>query len=103
MRWSKSEGHDIQTKAGAFGGRQTHQGKSQNPVAGAARRRETDDLKPADKAVLGMASELPGRNESERTGGPESFSLGGRALKDGAKAAWGAADWLTRRPAPTGC
>ena len=34
--------------------------------------RETKHLKPIDKAILGMVSELPGRNESERTGGPES-------------------------------
>jgi len=25
-----------------------------------------------DKAILGVVSELPGRNKSERTGGPES-------------------------------
>jgi len=34
--------------------------------------RETEHLKPIDKAILGVVSELPGRNESERTGGPES-------------------------------
>jgi len=34
--------------------------------------RETEYLKPIDKAILGVVSELPGRNESERTGGPES-------------------------------
>jgi hypothetical protein len=34
-----------------------------------ADRRETDDLKPIDKAIFGMVSESPGRNESERTGG----------------------------------
>ena len=28
-------------------------------------------LKPIDEAILGMVSESPGRNESERTGGPE--------------------------------
>jgi hypothetical protein len=37
-----------------------------------AGRRETDDLKPIDKAIFGMVSESPGRNESERRGGPES-------------------------------
>ena len=31
--------------------------------------RETDYLKPIDKAVFGTVSESPGRNESERTGG----------------------------------
>ena len=34
--------------------------------------RETNNLKPIDKAICGMVSETPGRNESERTGGPES-------------------------------
>ena len=37
-----------------------------------AGRRETDALKPIDTAISGMVGELPGRNESERTGGPES-------------------------------
>ena len=43
-----------------------------SPVAWMAGMRETDYLKPIDKAVLGIVSESPGRNESERTGGPES-------------------------------
>jgi len=34
--------------------------------------RETEYLKPIDKAILGVVSELSGRNESERTGGLES-------------------------------
>ncbi len=34
--------------------------------------RETKTLKPTDKAILWMVSELPGRNESERIGGPEN-------------------------------
>ena len=46
--------------------------KARDPVAWMAGRRETDYLKPIDKAVQGMVSESPGRNESERTGGPES-------------------------------
>jgi hypothetical protein len=37
-----------------------------------AGRRETEYLKPIDKAIPGMVSESPGRNESERRGGPES-------------------------------
>jgi hypothetical protein len=36
-----------------------------------AGRRETDDLKPIDKAIFGMVSEPPGRNESERIGSLE--------------------------------
>ncbi len=43
-----------------------------SPVAGMAGMRETDYLKPIDKAVFRTVSESPGRNESERTGGPES-------------------------------
>ena len=43
-----------------------------SPVAWMAGMRETDYLKPIDKAILGIVSESPGRNESERTGGPES-------------------------------
>ena len=43
-----------------------------SPVAWVAGMRETDYLKPIDKAVFGTVSESPGRNESERTGGPES-------------------------------
>jgi hypothetical protein len=34
-----------------------------------AGRKETEFLKPIDKAILGMVSESPGRNESEPTGG----------------------------------
>ena len=43
-----------------------------SPVAWMAGIRETDYLKPIDKAVFWTVSESPGRNESERTGGPES-------------------------------
>ena len=32
--------------------------------------RETEGLKPIDKAILGMVSESPGRSASERIGGP---------------------------------
>ena len=60
-------------------------------------RRETDDLKLIDKAIFGMVSESPGRNESERRGGLEIRSSGGRAYNIGAKAAWDAALWMTRR------
>jgi hypothetical protein len=43
-----------------------------SPVAWMAGRRETKYLKPIDKASVRDVSESPGRNESERTGGPES-------------------------------
>ena len=43
-----------------------------SPVAWMAGRRETEYLKPIDKVSVRDVSESPGRNESERTGGPES-------------------------------
>jgi hypothetical protein len=46
--------------------------KVRSPVAWMAGMREIDYLKPIDKAVFRTVSESPGRNESERTGGPES-------------------------------
>ena len=52
-----------------FSGSQSHRGKSRNPVAWVASAEETKRMKPTDKAVLGTVSELPGRNESEPTGG----------------------------------
>ena len=45
---------------------------ARSPVAWIAGLRETETLKPIDKAILGMVSESPGRNESERTGGLEN-------------------------------
>ena len=52
-----------------FSGRQSHRGKSQSPVAWVAFAEETKRMKPTDKAILGMVSESPGRNESEPRGG----------------------------------
>ena len=46
--------------------------RARDPVAWMAGRRETEYLKPIDKAIHGMVSESPGRNESERRGGPEN-------------------------------
>jgi len=40
-------------------------------------RRETNALKLIDKAILGMVSEPPGRNESERIGDLETASTRG--------------------------
>ena len=48
---------------------------AKNSVAWMAGRRETDDLKPIDKAIVRMVNESPGRNESERTGGPENWKV----------------------------
>jgi hypothetical protein len=56
-------------KAGMFSGKQSHRGKSGNPVAWVAFVRETKRMKPTDKAILGMVSESPGRNVSEPRGG----------------------------------
>jgi hypothetical protein len=62
--------------------------KVRSPVAWIVRRKETESRKSIDKAILGMVSESLGRNESERTGGPENVNPGGRTLGNGAKAAW---------------
>ena len=61
------------------------------PVAWIVRRKETESRKSIDKAILGMVSESSGRNESERTGGPENINPRGRALGSGVKAAWNVA------------
>jgi hypothetical protein len=52
-----------------FSGRQSHRGKSWNPVTWVAFVEETKRVKPTDKAILGMVSESPGRNVSEPRGG----------------------------------
>ena len=58
-----------------------------SPVAWVASVEETKRMKPTDKAILGMASESPGRNESEPRGGlDKKIESGGRALCFGAKA-----------------
>ena len=50
-------------------------------------------MKPTDKAILGMVSKSPGRNESEPRSGLETkLRSGGRAPCFGAKAAWHGAD-----------
>jgi hypothetical protein len=56
-------------KAGMFSEGQSHRGKSQNPVAWVAFVEETNRMKPTDRAILAMVSELLGRNESELRGG----------------------------------
>ena len=63
-------------------------GNSQNPLARMEGRRETDCLKPIDKAIFGMVSESSGRNESKGIGGPENNSPRGRILRRGMKATW---------------
>ena len=58
-------------EADVFSGSQSRRGKSQSPVTRVAGWRETETLKPTDQAIERMVSESPGRNGSERTGGPE--------------------------------
>jgi hypothetical protein len=48
--------------------------------------RETNYLKLIDKAILGIVSELPGRNVSECIGSLEMRRPGGRAFNIGGKA-----------------
>ena len=57
------------TKAGLFSGSQSHRGKSQSPVAWVASVEETKQMKPTDKAILGMVSKSPGRYASEPISG----------------------------------
>ena len=54
-----------------FSGSQSRRGKSQSPVTRMAAWKETETLKPIDQAIARMVSESPGRNASERRGGPE--------------------------------
>ena len=45
---------------------------ARSPVAWIAGRRVTKSLKPIDKDIYRVMSELPGRNESKRIGGLEN-------------------------------
>src|SRR2546425_992426 len=67
-----------------------------------AGRRETEALEPIDQALGRRVSESPGRNASERRGGPENRKPGGRALGFGAKAAGSVEGWPARRTSPAG-
>ena len=71
--------------------------RARGPVTRMAGWRETKTLKPIDQALGRRVSESPGRNASERTGGPERPNPGGRARGFGAKAAGAVAGWLARR------
>ena len=55
-------------KAGLFSGRQSHRGKSQNPVARVPFVEETKRMKRTDKAIFRMVSKFSGRNVSELRG-----------------------------------
>jgi hypothetical protein len=75
-------------------GGESHRGKSRSPVARVASVEETKRRKPTDKAVLGAVSELPGRNESEPTGGLDRItpkaepSMVGRRLQGMSQTDW---------------
>jgi hypothetical protein len=47
-------------KARLFSGKQAHQGKSLSPVAWMAAWRETETLKPIDKAIVEDGERVPG-------------------------------------------
>src|SRR5216684_2852482 len=63
--------------------------KVRSPLAWVVSVEKTKRMKPTDKAILGMVSKSPGRNESEPRSGLETkLRSGGRAPSFGAKAAW---------------
>ena len=74
-------------KADAFGGSQTRQGKSQSLVARMAGRRETESLKPIDKAIFGMAASHRAVAQANTDVAPKVRTLGGRACNREAKTA----------------
>jgi len=76
--------------------------RARRPIAWIAGWRETETLKPIDKAIERMVSESPGRNASERELAPKDPNPGGRAVDYPVKATQAVAVWLTRRPAPAG-
>jgi hypothetical protein len=84
-------------------GGKTHQAKSQKPVAWAAWARETDPMKPADKACLGQVSEESGRNMLNADVASKEFNSGSRAILYFAKAKRTGALWLKCPAAPAGC
>jgi hypothetical protein len=79
-------------KTDVSSGRQTHQGKSQSPVARIACMKETKCMESIDKAIHGMVSKSSGCNESERIGDLENLRSRGRTHCSGVKAAWIAAN-----------
>jgi hypothetical protein len=58
-------------------------------------------MKPTDEAILGMVSELSGRNGVNPEVASKQFSEG-RIPSFEMKAAWRAADWLTRQVTSAG-
>jgi hypothetical protein len=88
---SRSFGEGVRPgKANMFSGKEGPTGaKVRSPLAWVVSVEKTKRMKPTDKAILGMVSESPGRNESESTSGLETkLRSGGRASSFGAKAEW---------------
>ena len=73
-------------KADTFSGSQSRQGKSQSLVARMAGRRETESLKPIDKAIFGMAASHRAVVQTNTDVAPK-FHSGGRARNARAKTA----------------
>src|SRR2546427_8204368 len=59
----------VQTRQTCSVGNSPTRVKVRSPVARVASVEETKRMKPTDKAIFGMASESPGRNASEPSGG----------------------------------
>ena len=89
-------------KADVFSGRQSRRGKSQSPVAWMAGRRETDDLKPIDKAIFGMVASHRAVTKVNAEVAPKVRSPGGRARNRKGEGSMAVAGWLTRRATPAG-
>ena len=75
--------------------------RARSLVAWMAGRRETDDLKPIDKAIFRMAASHQAVTEVNAQVAPISES-GGRTLGVGVKAVRTDAIWLMRTDAPAG-
>jgi hypothetical protein len=87
-------------------GVKTHPGKSQTSVAWAARTKETDSVKPADKAcctACRQVSEESGRNMMNADVASKAYNTGGREILYSAKAKRADTRWLTCPTAPAGC
>ncbi len=67
---------------------------ARSPVAWMAGRRETDDLKPIDKAIFGMVVSHRAVTKVNAEVAPKVRSPGGRAGNAMVKAARTAANWL---------
>ena len=85
--WLRPESRIVcPAKADTFSGSQSRQGKSQSLVARMAGRRETESLKPIDKAIFGMAASHRAVVQTNTDVAPK-FHSGGRARNARAKTA----------------